>query len=106
IEALPGREQNERLFPVRPDSITKAFIRARERARKLYVKACEERGETPDDRLFVNICFHDMRHEATSRLFERGLTEAMVRGMTGHKDLRSLARYTHINVTQTVKMLG
>jgi len=41
--------------------------------------------------------FHDLRHEATSRLFERGDLNLMeVALITGHKDLRMLQRYTHL----------
>ncbi len=38
---------------------------------------------------------HDLRHEATSRLFERGLTIAEVAAVTGHKTWSQLRRYTH-----------
>lgn len=40
---------------------------------------------------------HDLRHEAASRLFELGLGIMEVAAITGHKDLRSLKRYTHID---------
>ena len=38
----------------------------------------------------------DLRHEATSRFFERGLNVMEVAAITGHKDLRMLQRYTHL----------
>ncbi|MBU2791533.1 tyrosine-type recombinase/integrase [Acidithiobacillus caldus] len=41
--------------------------------------------------------FHDLRHEATSRFFERGLNAAVVQGITGHKTAQMLARYTHLS---------
>ena len=40
--------------------------------------------------------FHDMRHEATSRLFEGGLTIEQVPLVTGHKDWKMLKRYTQL----------
>lgn len=40
--------------------------------------------------------FHDLRHEATSRLFEAGLSIERVALVTGHKDWRMLHRYTHL----------
>ena len=40
--------------------------------------------------------FHDLRHEATTRLFEKGLNVMEVAAITGHKDLRMLQRYTHL----------
>jgi|TARA_A100001391_G_scaffold65878_5_gene41513 integrase len=40
--------------------------------------------------------FHDLRHEATSRLFEAGFSIEQVALVTGHKDWKMLRRYTHI----------
>ena len=39
--------------------------------------------------------FHDLRHEAVSRLFERGLNAIEVSTISGHKTLQMLARYAH-----------
>jgi integrase len=39
--------------------------------------------------------FHDLRHEAISRFFERGLTIPEVALLSGHKDMRMLFRYAH-----------
>ena len=36
----------------------------------------------------VGLRFHDLRHEATSRLFEKGLNVMDGASNTGHKDLR------------------
>lgn len=40
--------------------------------------------------------FHDLRHEAISRFFELGLSVPEVALISGHKDFRMLARYTHL----------
>jgi len=50
--------------------------------------------------------FHDLRHEATSRLFEKGLNTMEVASITGHEDLRMLKRYTHIKPESLVARLG
>lgn len=50
--------------------------------------------------------FHDLRHEATSRLFERGLAIEEVAKITGHKTWAMLRRYTHLNATTLAKKLG
>lgn len=49
---------------------------------------------------------HDLRHEATSRLFERGLSHMEVATITGHKDLKMLLRYTHLRASDLVRKLG
>ena len=43
------------------------------------------------------LTFHDLRHEATSRLCERGLPIMTVQAITGHKSTQMLKRYTHIS---------
>ena len=39
--------------------------------------------------------FHDLRHEAVSRFFEKGLNTPEVAAISGHRDPRMLMRYTH-----------
>jgi integrase len=46
--------------------------------------------------------FHDLRHEAISRFFERGLSVAEVALISGHKDVRILFRYTHLKAENIV----
>ncbi|HET7832460.1 MAG TPA: site-specific integrase [Gallionella sp.] len=55
---------------------------------------------SPDLRL------HDLRHEGASRLFERGLNVIEAAGVTGHHNLRSLRRYTHLHHADILKKLG
>ena len=43
----------------------------------------------------VNLRLHDLRHEAISRFFERGLSVPEVALISGHRDPRMLFRYTH-----------
>lgn len=53
-----------------------------------------------------NFHFHDLRHEATSRLFEKGLNPLEVASITGHKTLQMLKRYTHLRAEDLAKKLG
>ena len=50
--------------------------------------------------------FHDLRHEATSRFFEKGLNPVEVATITGHKDTRMLMRYTHLRAEDLVGRLA
>ena len=50
--------------------------------------------------------FHDLRHEATSRLFEKGSNPVEVATITGHKDTKMLMRYTHLRAEDLVARLG
>ncbi|ADJ28912.1 site-specific integrase [Nitrosococcus watsonii] len=76
------------IFKVHADSMTKAFDRATNKAG------------------IEDLRFHDLRHEATSRLFEKGLNHTEVASITGHKDLKMLLRYTHLRATDLVSKIG
>ena len=52
-----------------------------------------------------NLRFHDLRREATSRFFEKGLNVPEVALITGHKDPRMLFRYTKLKASDIVKRL-
>ncbi|HYF87562.1 site-specific integrase [Azospirillum sp.] len=49
--------------------------------------------------------FHDLRHEAISRFFEKGLGVPEVALISGHKDMRMLLRYTHMTAAEIAKKL-
>ncbi len=53
-----------------------------------------------------NFRFHDLRHEATSRLFELNLNMIEVSTITGHKTLQMLKRYTHLSVDKITKKIN
>jgi integrase len=50
------------------------------------------------DLKIVDLHFHDLRHEGTSRLFEAGFSIEQVALVTGHKDWKMLRRYTHLKL--------
>lgn len=63
----------------------------------------------------MDLRFHNLRHEATTRLFERGLNIMEVASVTGHKNLpacalhadrRMLRRYTHLKAEDLARKLG
>ena len=64
-----------------------------------FLRLCRKHG-------LGNLHFHDLRHEASSRFFEKGLNPVEVATITGHKDTRMLMRYTHLRAEDLVKRLG
>ena len=64
-----------------------------------FIRTCQTAG-------IEGLTFHDLRHEATSRLFEKGLNPMQVAAITGHKTLQMLKRYTHLRAEDLVGMLG
>lgn len=60
---------------------------------KLYRDIFEEAG-------CAGLRFHDLRHEATARLFERTtLSDAQIMKITGHKSQRMLLRYANLRAS-------
>lgn len=78
IEQRAESRVSSRCFPFNGKSVGSCFTRA---CRDLQI---------------IDLHFHDMRHEATSRLFEAGLTIEQVPLVTGHKDWKMLKRYTQL----------
>ena len=105
VLASLARRPDGAVWGMEPDSITQAFLRALSRARKAYEKECEEKKEKPDPSFLVDLTFHDLRHEATSRFFEKGLNPMQVAAITGHKTLQMLKRYTHLKAEDLAEML-
>lgn len=105
LKSLPRRIDG-RVFGLRPESISQAFERARDRARSAHEKECEKAGQKSDREFLVGLRFHDLRHEAASRLFEKGLNPMEVASITGHKTLQMLKRYTHLRAEDLAKKLG
>ena len=67
-------------------------MRAVGRARKLYLDECKTAGQRPDGSFLTDLRFHDLRHEATSRLASIFPIHELTK-ITGHKDPRMLMRY-------------
>ncbi|AOR64252.1 MULTISPECIES: site-specific integrase [Pectobacteriaceae] len=80
----------DKVFNMRADAITRAFDRAVKRARERYEKA----NSLCNESFLKNLRFHDLRHEATSRLAEIFPMHELTK-ITGHKDPRMLMRYYH-----------
>jgi integrase len=47
-----------------------------------------------------NLKFHDLRHEAISRYFEKGLSVPEVALISGHKTVSQLFRYVHVKIPE------
>lgn len=63
------------------------------------------------DRLVVRakiegLHFHDLRHEAISRYAEMDLSTAELQIISGHRDIRMLSRYTHLQPTELARKLA
>ena len=87
LEALPHYVDG-RVFPLTKDQVTYFFTRATTATK------------------IADLRFHDLRHEATSRLFEKGLNPMEAAAVTGHKTLHMLKRYTHLRAEDLAAKLN
>lgn len=87
LDALSSPNTDRLIFPISQNALRLAFNRVCRRAS------------------VVDFHFHDLRHEAVSYFFEAGLSVAEVATISGHRDYRMLARYTHLKPTDIVKKL-
>ncbi|MGF6877272.1 site-specific integrase [Paraburkholderia sp. MM5477-R1] len=82
------RHNSGQVFPVTPDALKKVFVRASERAG------------------IADLHFHDLRHEATSRIAERLDNILELSAVTGHKTVQMLRRYYHPRASDLARKLG
>lgn len=110
-EALKKTDDDEevtdagQVFQIRSDAVTRAFERAVARARKDYIDECKKSEQRPDDKFLTDLRFHDLRHEATSRLASIFPMHELTK-ITGHKDPRMLMRYYHPRAEDLAKRLA
>lgn len=65
-----------------------------------FSRACERAG-------IKDLTFHDLRHEALSRLAERGDFSVLeLAAVSGHKTLQMLKRYTHLQAAKLAEKMG
>ena len=86
LDALP-RSIGGHVFPTTRSAVVQAWKRA-----------CRRAG-------IEGLTFHDLRHEATSRLAQKLPMQDLMK-ITGHKDPRMLARYYHPRIEDLARRLG
>ncbi|WP_433704115.1 site-specific integrase [Paraburkholderia sacchari] len=82
------RHESGRVFPITGEALKRVFIRA-----------CVRAG-------VENLHFHDLRHEATSRIAERLDNILELSSVTGHKTVQMLKRYYHPRASDIALRLG
>lgn len=88
LSSLPKRKGYEDLvFPISANALKLGFQRALERSR------------------IDDLRFHDLRHEAVSRFFEKGLNVMEVASISGHKTLQMLKRYSHMQLGNLIQKI-
>ena len=88
LQGLQETASSERVFNTTKSAVEQAWQHLRERAGS------------------ADLRFHDLRHEAVTRLLERGWNVIEVATVSGHKELRMLQRYSHLRAEDLVSRLG
>ncbi len=86
LRALPRRLDGV-VFPITAEAVKQAWTRARNRAQ------------------LPHLHLYDLRHEATSRLAEKGWNILELAAVTGHQDLKTLKRYTNLRAMDLAKKM-
>lgn len=101
-----AKRSDGRVFDwTRSDSVSHPWARCVKRAKATYLADCASKGEKPAKGFLEAVRLHDLRHEATSRLFEKGLGIMEVALMTGHRSPAMLQRYTHMEAAKVAAKL-
>lgn len=96
LNSLPRAIDGGKIFQISQDRLIRTFQRACAIGKTDYLEDCKKAKTDPISEFLDNLRFHDLRHEATTRFFEKGLDMMEVSTITGHKSLQMLRRYTHL----------
>lgn len=89
MAALPTRTETGAVWDMKANSISQAFERI-----------CKKAG-------LKDLRFHDLRHEAASRLSDQRKLDVMqIAAITGHRSMQMLKRYTHPRAEDMLRHLG
>ncbi len=93
LKQLPSYEKHEYLFPARPN----VRFREVEKFQKPHAWDIGKRFRRIRDLAGIkDLRIHDLRHFATTTLFIEGISDAIIRKMTGHRS-DELERYKHLS---------
>jgi integrase len=96
LEQLSSRNTDDLVFPYCRWAIRRHYTRAVKQSAESHKGA-----QNP----FTDLRFHDLRHEALSRLSDKGLNVIEIAHISGHRTLSMLRRYTHPNHEVLLKKL-
>ncbi|MBH3394929.1 site-specific integrase [Pseudomonas kermanshahensis] len=86
--AYAERIPKGRLFTVRPHSVSQAVRKARNRAG-----------------LDKSVKLHQLRHTRITNVAKKGFNNAQIMIVSGHRDTRSVARYSHLNAKDVLHLI-
>lgn len=108
IKKSKVNDKDKKVFKTSASALDQSWRRAVARGRKQYeselIAAGKSQQEIDDDKTLLDLHFHDLRHEATTRLADIFELHELMK-VTGHLDTRMLARYYHPKGSDLAKKL-
>lgn len=106
-ETKNGSKRDVPLSPKAREALTRLGVKTKGRVFSYTANGIKSAWRVMLIRLGIkDLHFHDLRHEACSRLFELNRLDMMeVAAISGHKSLSMLKRYTHLKAAKLVKKL-
>lgn len=103
LEEKAPEQRRGKVFKTTYSALTQSFRRAVKRAIRFYEK--NTRVEDRTIGFLEDFTFHDLRHEATTRLADKLQMHELMK-VTGHRDARMLARYYHPKPEDLASKIG
>ncbi|VXC24119.1 Shufflon-specific DNA recombinase [Pseudomonas sp. 8Z] len=102
-----GTKRDVPLSPKARDALKRLGVKTKGRVFAYTANGLKSAWRVMTMRLGIqDLHFHDLRHEACSRLFELNTLDIMeIAAISGHKSLSMLKRYTHLKAAKLVKKL-
>lgn len=98
VKSPQGSKGNHKTFKLTPEAM--AIIKRQPKGELIFPYKAKTIGAYFTRAVHIaeveDLRFHDLRHEATSRLFERGYSIIEVQQFTLHESWDTLRRYTHL----------
>ncbi|KLN62171.1 hypothetical protein WH96_01145 [Kiloniella spongiae] len=87
-KCIANKNHNDRLFNITPAAVTRACARVR-KAKNLH----------------PHVRPHQLRHSRITEVARKGFNQGQLALVSGHRDARSLTRYTHLSVKDVIKLI-
>ena len=102
VEVLTAAKAN----PARPEGTDLVFFgEIGKNKKRSYYRFEKQWSQIKKDLGLADLHFHDLRHEAISRLSESGLDVMEISAVSGHKSMQMVKRYMHLRAGNLIEKL-
>lgn len=108
LDAAAAARNDDALLPIGPaGSFSTRFKVTVRRAQVMYREGCAKGAVEPASRFLTDVRLHDLRHHAVTSWADSGvLSVAELMTISGHKTMKMLTRYIHLQPTAVAAKLA